>query len=234
MDRNVGLELREGVAWITVDDGRVNALSEGLLHELDRALDTAEAEGAIAVLQGREGIFSAGFDMKTFARGYDPSVAMVRAGAELVLRLLAFPAPVVTVCAGHAYPMGAFLMLAADVRFAAEGDFRIGLNEVAIGITLPAFAVELARHRLPPHAFARVATGPLFPPSTARELGFVDHVLPRDALDAAVAEELQRLAAIDRASHVATKARLNARAIGAIRQALETEVIPVERPQLAG
>ena len=188
----------------------------------------------MAVLKGREGIFSAGFDMKTFARGYDPSVAMVRAGAELVLRLLAFPAPVVSVCAGHAYPMGAFLMLASDVRFAATGDFRIGLNEVAIGLTLPAFAVELARHRLPPHAFARVATGPLFAPEAARDLGFVDHVLPREALDAAVADELARLATIDRPSHVATKARVNARAIEAIRGALETEVIPVERPQLAG
>ena len=220
--------LRDGIARITIDDGKVNALSAERLGEIDRALDVAAEADALVVLAGRDGIFSAGFDLKTFTRGIDASVEMVRAGAELVLRLLAHPAPVVTVCTGHAYPMGAFLMLAADVRFAVDGDYRIGLNEVAIGLTVPGFAIELARHRLPPHAFARVATGPMFSPETARALGYVDHVVSPDRLNASVAEELARLTAIDRPSHVATKRALNARAIDGIRAALDEQVLAIE------
>lgn len=176
------------------------------------------------VLTGRDGIFSAGFDLATFDRGRDASLEMVRAGAELVLRLLAFPLPVLTVCTGHAYPMGAFLMLSADVRLAASGEWRIGMNEVAIGITVPRFAVELARHRLTPPGFAAITTGLMFGPLEARRLGYVDRVVDPDRLDAAVREEAARLATIDIPSHAATKARINGRACDAIRDALESEV----------
>ncbi|NIU77875.1 MAG: enoyl-CoA hydratase, partial [Gammaproteobacteria bacterium] len=95
------------------------------------------------------------------------------AGARLVQRLLRFPRPVVTACTGHAYPMGAFLMLSADVRFGAEGPFRIGMNEVAIGLTVPGFAVELARHRLAPPGFGRVTTAKMFDPEEARHVGYL-------------------------------------------------------------
>ena len=70
---------------------------------------------------------------------------MVRAGVRVIERMLALPRPIVTVCTGHAYPMGAFLMLCADVRFGVPGDWNIGMNEVAIGLAVPQFAVELAR-----------------------------------------------------------------------------------------
>jgi len=176
------------------------------------------------VLRGREGIFSADFDLPTFARGREAGVEMVRAGAQLIERLLAFPRPVVTVCTGHAYPMGAFLMLSADVRFALAGPWRIGMNEVAIGLTVPRFALELARHRLTPPGFARITTAPMFGPEEALRLGYLDRVVDADGLDAAVQEELLRLARLDMPSYAATKARINASALAAIRAALEAEL----------
>lgn len=230
MSRNVSVEIEaiEGiearVAWIAMDDGKVNALSTGLIAEVDRALDVAEEAGAVAVLTGRDGIFSAGFDLATFGRGAGPSLEMVLAGAELVLRLLAFPRPVLTVCTGHAYPMGAFLMLSADVRIAAAGSWRIGMNEVAIGITVPEFAVELARHRLTPPGFARITTAAMFDPSEALRLGYVDRVVEPEHLDDAAREEARRLAVLDLPSYAATKRRINRQAIEAVRSALEGEM----------
>ncbi len=143
MSDKVRTAIEDGIAWITVDDGKVNALSANLIAEIGQALDRAQEAGAVTVLTGRVGIFSAGFDLATFDRGLDASLEMVRAGADLILRMLKLPVPVVTVCTGHAYPMGAFLMLSADVRFAISGDWRIGMNEVAIGMIVPGFAVEL-------------------------------------------------------------------------------------------
>jgi enoyl-CoA hydratase/carnithine racemase len=219
------VSLEEGVAWITLDDGKVNALSAVMIAEIGEALDAAERAGAVAVLRGRDGIFSAGFDLKTFQRGADEGVAMVRAGAELVLRLLAFPRPVLTVCTGHAYPAGAFLMLAADVRLGLAGPWRIGMNEVAIGLTVPKFAIELARHRLSPPGFARIPTAAMFSPEEALRLGYLDRVLAdsRD-LDDAAREEVARLRALDMPAYVATRARVNERAIQSIRAALDDEM----------
>jgi enoyl-CoA hydratase len=224
MTSRVQIEIEDGVARIALDDGKVNAMSVEMMAEIESALGKAESAGAVTVISGRPGIFSAGFDLKTFQRGPGEGIEMVRIGAELILRLLAFPRPVVTVCTGHAYPMGAFLMLSADARFGLAGPFRIGMNETAIGLTLPKFAVELARHRLTPPGFARVATGALFAPDEALRLGYLDRVLPADQLDAAVAEEVARLRALDMPAFAATKARLNEQVIQAVRAALHAEM----------
>lgn len=218
------LEIAEGVAWLTLDDGKVNALSTEMLGEIAAALDAAEAAGAVVALRGREGMFSAGFDLKTFKSGPGPTVAMLRAGAGVIVRLLTFPRPVLTVCTGHAYPAGAFLMMSSDVRFCVTGDWRIGMNEVAIGLTLPYFAVELARHRLTPPGFARLTTGALFPPEEARHFGYVDRLLAPGEVEDAVRAEVERLRALDMPSFAATKARVNEQAVRAIGEAVEAEL----------
>jgi enoyl-CoA hydratase len=146
-----------------------------------------------------------------------------------VERLLAFPRPVLAVCTGHAYPMGAFLLLSADARFGAAGPFRIGLNETAIGITVPKFAVELARQRLTPPGFARIASAALFAPEEALRLGYLDRVVDAVELPAAVDEEARRLRALDAASFAATKARANEPTLRAVRAAVGRSCAPPRR-----
>lgn len=218
------LDVSDGIAWITLDDGKVNAMSFEMLTEIGSRLDAAEAASAVTVIRGREGIFSAGFDMPTFGQGRGPAVRMVHAGARLIERLLAFPLPVVTACSGHAYPMGAFLMLAADSRFGVEGPFRIGMNETAIGLTVPGFALALARARLTPPGFVRIATASLLAPEDARSLGYLDHVVAREELDARVRSKAERLRDLDAASFAATKARMNGPALDAVRAAIDAEL----------
>ncbi len=223
MSAAVTWTIENGIARIAMDDGKANAMSLALMAQINSALDAAEAAQAVAVLRGRAGIFSAGFDLKVFQQGPEASRTMVKMGAELLLRLLRFPRPVMTVCTGHAYPMGAFLMLSADARFAVEGPWRIGLNETAIGLVLPQFAIELARHRLSPAGFARVSAGTLFNPQDALRVGYVDAVVPPHQLDAAVNEEAKRLTTLDASSFTATKQRVNEHAIRAIAAAMATE-----------
>ena len=100
------LQIEDGIAWLTIDDGRVNALSESLLREIEARLDEARAASVTAIL-GRPGIFSAGFDMATFNRGAEATVAMMQAGVEVIEKMLSHPRPIVAACTGHAYPMGA-------------------------------------------------------------------------------------------------------------------------------
>lgn len=219
MSDAVQVTIEDGIAWITMDDGKVNALSRERIGEVGEALDAAEGAAAVVVLSGRRGIFSAGFDLPTFQRGPEESVAMVRAGALLIERLLAFPLPVLTVCTGHAYPMGAFLMLSADVRLGLNGPWRIGMNEVAIGLTVPKFALELARHRLTPPGFVGVLTASMFAPGEAQRLGYLDRVLEAEELPDVVREEAQRLRALDMPSFAGTKALINEPVLRAVRAA---------------
>jgi enoyl-CoA hydratase len=208
--------VEDGVATITMDDGKVNALSAGMLGEVAAALDRAEADEAVVVLTGRERTFSGGFDLRS-----TDWAAMVAAGARLAERLLGFPAPVVAACNGNAVAMGAFLLLAADHRIGEDGDHRIGLNEVAIGITVPWFGLALARHRLTRPAFDRCTiTGALLAPAEAREAGFLDAVVAPGAVHETALAAAGALAGIDRAAHAATKLRVRGPVLEGVRDGL--------------
>lgn len=167
------------VAVIRLDDGKANALGHETIDALNAALDRAEAEAKAVVLVGREGRFSAGFDLKTMTAGPDSSLPLLEKGAELSFRLLTFPLPHVIACTGHALAMGAILLMSADVRMGAEGPFKIGMNEVAIGMPIPKFAMELARDRLAPTHFVRaIQLATIYDPAGAVAAGYLDEVVP--------------------------------------------------------
>lgn len=227
MSERVKYELRDGIARITLDDGKVNVMSSAMLDDIGAAFDRAEREAEIVVLRSaRPGIFSAGFDLKVFASGdAAKSLEMVRAGAELALRLMAFPHPTIGVMEGHAYPMGTFLLLACDVRLGAEGPYRMGLNEVAIGIAPPSFAIELARSRVHPAWLNRTAVlGEMYEPADALTAGFLDRVVAPEAMDASLAQIITALRAIHKPSHAVAKRRLRQPAMDAIRVAIDREL----------
>jgi enoyl-CoA hydratase len=211
--------LLDGVARVTMDDGKVNALSIAMLAELAGRLDQAEADGAVVVLTGRERTLSAGFDLRCEPERWPE---MLAAGARAAERMLSFPRPVVLACTGNAIAMGAFLLLAADHRVGVRGDFRIGLNEVAIGLTLPWFGIELARHRLSTPAFDRCTiTGALLDPEEARAAGFLDRLVAQDELTEAALATAGELAAIDAEAHRATKLRVREGVLAAVRDGIE-------------
>jgi enoyl-CoA hydratase/carnithine racemase len=209
----------EQVATITLDDGKVNALSVDLLAELAGRLDQAEAEAGAVVLTGRQETLSAGFDLRCEPEGWPE---MLEAGARVAERMLCFPRPLVAACNGNAVAMGAFLLLAADHRIGAEGAFRIGLNEVAIGLTMPWFGLALARHRLVAPAFDRcTVTGVMLDPDAARDAGFLDAVVPPSELMDTAYASAQQLLALNADAHRATKLRARERALAELRDGIE-------------
>jgi enoyl-CoA hydratase len=227
MTNGVSYQLNDGVAQIGLDDGKVNVMSTAMLAGIGSAFDRAEREAEIVVLRSvRPGIFSAGFDLKVFASGdAASSLDMVRAGAELALQLMAFPHPTIGVMEGHAFPMGTFLLLACDLRLGARGPHRMGLNEVAIGIAPPSFAIELARSRVHGAWLSRTATlGEMFEPEEALTAGFLDRVVAPEAIDGTLAETIAALRAVHRPSHATAKRRLRQPAMDAMRMAIDREL----------
>jgi enoyl-CoA hydratase len=224
MSTLVSYEHEHSIATLRMDDGKVNALSPAMLSQLNAALDQAEAAHAVVVLTGRAGVFTAGFDLTVLRRGDAEALAMVQAGFQLAVRLLAFPAPVLIACSGHALAMGSFLLLSSDVRIGAEGPFKIGANEVAIGMTLPYSAIEICRHRLSPAHFPRaLLNAEIFSPTQAMAAGFLDHTVPAEGLVAAARDGAVALTQLDRAAYLATKQRVRAQALQSIRDAIAAD-----------
>jgi enoyl-CoA hydratase len=175
------------VAVIEFDDGKANVLGHAAIDGLQAALTQAEQDEALAVaIVGRPGKFSAGFDLAVMQAGPDQARELLRAGAELALRIYTFPLPVVLGVTGHALAMGAIVLMAADVRVGADGPFKVGLPEVEIGMPVPEFAVELARDRLTKaHFTSAVQHAVITDPAGAVDVGFLDSVVAPDEVPAA-------------------------------------------------
>ena len=217
----VRLEIRDGLAVIRLDDGKANAFSMPLLDAIGAALDRAEREAKAVVLIGRPGRFSGGFDLGVMNQGGDAMARLVTAGGRLALRLYDFPMPVVIACTGHALAMGAVLLLAGDLRIGAQGVYKIGLNEVAIGLALPTFAAELARERISlRHLQRATALASVYDPAGAVDAGFLDRAVPPEELEAEAIASARALAALHVGAHRLTKRTLRARAIETIRSSL--------------
>jgi len=220
-------ELDGGIATITMDDGKANAFSIAMLNELHGAFDQAEKDEAILVITGREKFFSGGFDLKVFTDHPEQINEMLTLGATLCERALAFPRPVITAASGHALAAGTFLPLCADRRIGIEGPFKVGLNEVKIGMTVPLFAVELARQRLTPAHFSRaVITAETYDPAGAAEAGFFDQVVAPEDLAETTAAVAQEFLGLNAEAHVVTKLRVRGGAIKAVRSGIEIELVP--------
>ena len=225
MGTRVSYEHSEGISTISMDDGKVNAMSVAMMEEINAALDQAQENGSVVVLTGREGVFSAGFDLAVFKQGLEPLMEMLRAGAKLAERMLSFPSPIVAACSGHAIAMGSFLLMASDVRIGTQGPFKIGMNEVAIGMTLPLFAVEIARYRLnTPYLHRATILAEMYSPEEAIAPGFIDRVAPPEQLLATARETALALSKLDMPSHAATKLRVRGPMLEALARAIKSEL----------
>lgn len=218
MTQLASYELSDQVAIITMDDGKANAFGPDMIATVEAHLERACREAKAVVLTGRPGIFSGGFDLKVI-RGGDAAAgrAMSLAGARLMMRLYGLPQPLVVAAPGHAIALGAFCLLTGDYRIGIEGDFRIGLNETAIGMSLPPFGLMLAKERLSKRHLAGAAIGAtLFGPAEARDAGFLDEVVAAAQLPAAARAAADRLVALDGASYAAVKNALRGESIAAV------------------
>jgi enoyl-CoA hydratase len=180
----VQYEVRDRIAHVTIDDGKRNALSFEVLgalsDSLTRAEDAGPGEVGAMLITGRPEALSGGFDLKVMRGGDAHEMGrLVTDGGELFARMFGSEVPIVIACTGHAIAAGALLLLAADERIAAAGEFGLGLIETQIGMVLPQWAIEFARERLSPTWFQRATVGgKRLNPDEAKAAGFVDEVCP--------------------------------------------------------
>lgn len=188
--------IENDIAILQMDDSKLNVVNPAFIQSMNTAFDEAEAVKAKAiVLAGRDKVFSAGFDLKEFAKGAEATRAQVLGGFELLMRLMSFPRPVIAACKGHGIGMGAFFLMVCDYRVGAEGPYRYSMPESRIGLDLGPFLIAIAKSRITPKYMTRMAVlSQEMDVENAREAGLLDEVVPADAVMAQATAHAQAFA----------------------------------------
>ncbi len=224
MSELIHYSCNEGIATLTLNNGKVNALSPDMIAAFNRCLDQAEQDHAIVIITGQPGILSGGYDLKVMTSSPENAFSLVALGSTLTRRMLAHPYPIIIACPGHAIAKGAFLLLSADYRIGTEGAFKIGLNEVLIGMTMHNVGIELAKDRLTKPAFQRsVINGELFSPADAVHAGFLDRVVPAEQLMETALATATQMKAINMNAHKKTKLKVRKNLLEALDTAIELD-----------
>ncbi len=205
----VTVEQQDAIAIITMDDGKANALSFDMIDAISGALDDAAASETTraVVLTGRPGKFSAGFDLGVMQSGdWAELTRLVANGGDLVRKIYGGDVPVVAASTGHALAAGALMLLGCDVRVSVDvPTAKVGLNEVAIGMTLPDWAHTIAEQRLSKRHIQRsIANARITDPAGAVDVGFLDRVVSEDELMTAAMEEAMALTPLDPSAYART------------------------------
>ena len=161
----------------------VNALNLALVEALRAALaEAVQADRAAVVLSGAPGRFSGGLDLpELLAMAPAELRRMWQQFFGVMHDLAAAPIPVVAALTGHSPAGGTVLAVFADYRVMAEGPFKLGLNEVQVGLPVPALLVRALGYVVGQRQAARLAVGGLLlEPAEALRVGLVDEVAPVD------------------------------------------------------
>ena len=210
------------VAVLTMDDGKANAVGHGYIDALNEGLDRAEKEASAVVLVGRPGVFSAGFDLKELGKGGDAMLALLQKGANLLLRLFTHSQPLVAASTGHAIAAGSLILFACDTRFIADGAFKVGLNETAIGVELPTFGQQLALARLPKRYHTEaIIQSKIYTPQESLTAGFVDQVVPIEEVETLAIQKAQELSALPSSAYHQNKLASRSEFIEKIKASLQ-------------
>ena len=198
-----------------MDRPPANALNRELVEQLLAALETARMDGAHAIiLTGRPGMFSGGLDVpELLALDRRQIEAFWGLFFNLTRQLAASPVPVIAAVSGHAPAGGAVLALHCDWRIGVTGKYKIGLNEVQVGLPVPGTILVALEEVVGPRVARRMATrGEMLSMDDAVAVGLLDElVAPEQLLPAALARANELLALPPVAmntTRLATKARL--------------------------
>ncbi len=190
------LEQLEDIALIRIDTGKGNAINSAWLAKMNSLLDDlAQSKARAVVITGHGAFFSGGLDLPSLLPLDRPGMqAFIQSFNDTMLRLFEVRLPMIAAINGYAVAGGCVLALQADYRIMSDGPFKIGLNEVPLGLGLPALVVETLRCQVPASSLLPIALdGRLLSPHEALELELVHEVSPAESLvDRAVAWARER------------------------------------------
>lgn len=225
MNEFVTYQSEENYVIITIKNGKANAISHEVIEGLNIGLDKASDENKVVILTGQNGIFSAGFDLKVMIKSPESAKELVTKGSKLSLKMLSFPQPIIVACSGHAIAKGAFLLLSADYRIGTAGDFKIGLNEVQIGMTMHNAGIAIAKARLSEVYLNRsVNNAEIYNPEQAINAGFLDIITAKNKVLPTAIKIAEMFSKLNKKAHSETKLKVRKQHLEDLENAIELDL----------
>ena len=221
----ISTERTDGLAVLTMDDGKVNAMNPDFLTALEAALDETRDADAV-VLRGRAGTFSAGLDLRLMeVLDEEGTIDLLCRFGRAMLRLWEEPRPVVAAVTGHAVAGGTILAMTCDHAVAAGGDFRWGLTETSVGLAVPSWIISVARANVSADRLDDlILPGRVLDAAGAVEAGFADEVVPPMKVMEVAMARASHLASLPRGPYAYTKGILRGQIIRDARERMEADV----------
>jgi enoyl-CoA hydratase len=214
-------------ATITMDDGKANAMNFDYFEEMNSALTEIESSGSqVLIVKGRQGFFSGGLDVKLMSTLTPQDIdKLAKAFARTMLRIFVYPMPTIAVCTGHAIAGGGILAFACDRRYVINGDYRIQMNEVAIGIPLPSWMLLIGQSAIPAGTQAEALLhAKTYAPEEACDASIFHGLIENgEDIDAFLKDEINVLMGLNMNAYAATKKRLREKAAQEALALLENE-----------
>lgn len=229
--KTIQIETAGNVAVLRIDRPPANAIDLALASEFESALADIEQSSEIhaLILTGAGSCFSAGLDLKAVP-SYDRAQqqAMVMQVNRLFGGLYGLPLPTIAAVNGHAIAGGVILTLCCDYRIGAEGDYKLGLAEMRVGVPFPVAAMSIVQSELShPVARTMVLTARNSSPREALSMGVLDELQPPELLLPLAIEVAQEMAALPRTMYGRIKRQLRAAALARIEDAISNRKEPM-------
>ena len=201
------IETKDDISIITLNDGKANVFSSQMTQDINYCLDKVSNEKGCLIITGKEGMFSAGFDLKTLQGGDVKLIQeMTLTGFKLLSRIFSFPRPVIAACSGHGIALGTFLLCCCDYRIGIKGDFMLGANEMRTNMVIPHPILELIKFRVTQsHKYRAVLGAEMYSLSDGKNAGLIDEIVEPEDLFRTAMEKAKDLATMGHPSYSLTK-----------------------------
>tara|TARA_Y100000385_G_scaffold33848_1_gene31755 strand:+ start:2050 stop:2739 length:690 start_codon:yes stop_codon:yes gene_type:complete len=198
---------KDDISIITLDDGKANVFSPKMIQDVNECLDKVPTESGALIITGRDGMFSAGFDLKIISSGdMQATMDMSLSGFKLLSRIFSFPRPILAACSGHGIALGTFLLCCCDYRIGVKGDYMIGANEMRTNMVIPIPILELISHRVTAsHKYRAILGAEMYSIQSGVEAGLIDEIVDSKDLMEAAMLKAKDLASMGHPSYTLTK-----------------------------
>ena len=206
-DKIATLTNKDDISIITLDDGKANVFSPKMIQDVNECLDKVPTESGALIITGRDGMFSAGFDLKIISSGdMQATMDMSLSGFKLLSRIFSFPRPILAACSGHGIALGTFLLCCCDYRIGVKGDYMIGANEMRTNMVIPIPILELISHRVTAsHKYRAILGAEMYSIQDGVEAGLIDEIVDSKDLMEAAMLKAKDLASMGHPSYTLTK-----------------------------
>lgn len=222
-------EIDNGIAVIEMDDGKANAMDNVFVEEFAESLDRVESDNAkVLIFAGRPGFFSGGLDLKLLTTLQPTELSKFSETLALtMLRVFCLPIPTIAACTGHAIAGGAMLCFACDRRFIVDGNYKIQMNEVLIGIPLPSWMLLIGSSAIPRQwQNEALLHGKVYNPAQIVDRNIFDAIVEEGSDVVAYARaEAERLLALNLPAYATTKKRMRISRVEEVKILLKDELL---------